>query len=765
MARLILRAEDGSETELSLDDSGTVTIGRSPDCELPIDDGQASRRHCSIVKLQSGWELADLGSTNGTLLNSVLVKRRKLRNGDVVRIGGTEIVFDDPASTGGDAEMSNCFLVYSKGDRKGEKVELISQRTTLGRKESNTVVLDDGNASSYHAEIVRGLNAYTIRDLGSTNGTLVNNEMITEAPLAHGARIRVGSTRFVFQDPAMAEIDLELAGVDDDESDWGMMRELDLAAVRKRNPATLVYMILFAAILGGLWYVTTLEPTHESGSGRPKDSLIEDWTFNSSAQASTWESDQPGASQSSVKNGKLELRCMTDAADVYYADRFNGTGRRYTLEAKLGVRGCTARLGLEWSGLGLTKWDLSDGTGSVKITASAPPWASSVRVGVRIEGQGTATLNEVTLVLAGSSETVVVKQNNFTLTVVDQSGVDIAHAGAPILVNGHAVGDLDATISLEQVDKEHIVLTVEGSGDELGVEFTEERAYLTRGGFRAFGYKAGSDETYFASNFPAEGTRKDERVRKLLLGDPGRAIAVLPVSDDQRLTSVAIVAGGQRIWRISGRAIEGKFSVRFKTDLRDESSQAMEIMGNAQTLYERGRWGEFLAQAERALAEFPFAKRSAQRSLNEKIAEINRGYGTLSREAHAMITDYEEFSDLQSLDRVVEILGDWRKRYQVEPGVGERGKEYSALDGKQQTMRNKAERARQTRLAESFLVQATVIHVPEGEIYSAAVMLTYISRWLPASDQAKQARAELAKIEKMKPEVLAVLKALGLGNR
>ena len=259
MARLILRAEDGSEKDLSLDDSGTVTIGRSPDCELPIEDGQASRRHCSIVKLQSGWELADLGSTNGTLLNSVLVKRKKLRNGDVVRIGGTEIVFDDPGSTGGDAEMSNCFLVYAKGDKKGEKIELTSQRTTLGRKESNTIVLDDGNTSSYHAEIVRGLNAYTVRDLGSTNGTLVNNEMITEAPLAHGARIRVGSTRFVFQDPAMTEIDLELAGVDDDESDWGMMRELDLAAVRKRNPATMVYMVLFAAILGGLWYVTYQE--------------------------------------------------------------------------------------------------------------------------------------------------------------------------------------------------------------------------------------------------------------------------------------------------------------------------------------------------------------------------------------------------------------------------------------------------------------------------------------------------------------------------
>ena len=102
---------------------------------------------------------------------------------------------------------------------------------------------------------------------------------------------------------------------------------------------------------------------------------------------------------------------------------------------------------------------------------------------------------------------------------------------------------------------------------------------------------------------------------------------------------------------MSGPVKEGKFSVRFKTDLRGENSEAMDIMANAQTLYDRGRWGEFLTQAERALAEFPFANRSAQRSLNDKIAEINKTYGALSREAHAMITDYKEFSDLQSLDR------------------------------------------------------------------------------------------------------------------
>jgi len=222
MAKLILRAADGDK-EFSLDETGSLTIGRSPDCDITIDDTQASRRHCSVVKLQSGYEVADLGSTNGTLVNSTLVKKQRLKHGDVIRIGAVEIVYDDPSAAAARGEATAGFLVYARGDRKGEKIELTGQRTTIGRKPTNTVVLSDAVSSSYHCEIVRDLNGYTLRDLGSTNGTLVNGEMITEAQLTHGARIRIGNTRFVFQDPAMAEIDLELAGAED-EDEWASGR-------------------------------------------------------------------------------------------------------------------------------------------------------------------------------------------------------------------------------------------------------------------------------------------------------------------------------------------------------------------------------------------------------------------------------------------------------------------------------------------------------------------------------------------------------------
>ena len=70
---------------------------------------------------------------------------------------------------------------------------------TVGRSEDNHVVLDDAYASTTHARIVPGAAVpggahYVIEDLGSTNGTFVNEERVSEAVLRPGARVRIGET-------------------------------------------------------------------------------------------------------------------------------------------------------------------------------------------------------------------------------------------------------------------------------------------------------------------------------------------------------------------------------------------------------------------------------------------------------------------------------------------------------------------------------------------------------------------------------------------
>ena len=74
----------------------TLTIGRHADNALVLPDAQASRHHCIIEPFDHGFRLRDLDSSNGTRLNSRPVHEEMLDNGDVVRIGSTELRYIDP---------------------------------------------------------------------------------------------------------------------------------------------------------------------------------------------------------------------------------------------------------------------------------------------------------------------------------------------------------------------------------------------------------------------------------------------------------------------------------------------------------------------------------------------------------------------------------------------------------------------------------------------------------------------------------------------
>lgn len=68
--------------------SSETAIGRNPDCEVVVDDFTVSRRHAVIRRDARGFEIVDLGSTNGTFVNGQSIERTRLENGDVISVGG-----------------------------------------------------------------------------------------------------------------------------------------------------------------------------------------------------------------------------------------------------------------------------------------------------------------------------------------------------------------------------------------------------------------------------------------------------------------------------------------------------------------------------------------------------------------------------------------------------------------------------------------------------------------------------------------------------
>lgn len=76
-------------------ETSRVVIGRSRECDVQLDDVNASRRHCEVVQDgAASWSVVDLGSTNGTELNGKRVDRAPLADGDRITVGGTVILFD-----------------------------------------------------------------------------------------------------------------------------------------------------------------------------------------------------------------------------------------------------------------------------------------------------------------------------------------------------------------------------------------------------------------------------------------------------------------------------------------------------------------------------------------------------------------------------------------------------------------------------------------------------------------------------------------------
>jgi len=75
-----------------------MVVGRLKACDICLGDNNASRQHAALEREGTGWALVDLGSTNGTLVNGEPVDRVRLRDGDVITIGISELTYHEPRS-------------------------------------------------------------------------------------------------------------------------------------------------------------------------------------------------------------------------------------------------------------------------------------------------------------------------------------------------------------------------------------------------------------------------------------------------------------------------------------------------------------------------------------------------------------------------------------------------------------------------------------------------------------------------------------------
>ena len=92
-------------------------------------------------------------------------------------------------------------LMVRSGPQAGARFELATTVTRLGRHPESEISLDDISVSRRHAEIERQADEYVVRDMGSLNGTYVNQRRVDSAVLQQGDEILIGRFRLIFLEP------------------------------------------------------------------------------------------------------------------------------------------------------------------------------------------------------------------------------------------------------------------------------------------------------------------------------------------------------------------------------------------------------------------------------------------------------------------------------------------------------------------------------------------------------------------------------------
>lgn len=90
---IIVRSGGGRAGEAFTLTRDRLTIGRSPDSDIFLDDVTVSRRHAELLRRPDGFALADLGSLNGTFVNRRRVDRKILEDGDEVQVGKYKLTY------------------------------------------------------------------------------------------------------------------------------------------------------------------------------------------------------------------------------------------------------------------------------------------------------------------------------------------------------------------------------------------------------------------------------------------------------------------------------------------------------------------------------------------------------------------------------------------------------------------------------------------------------------------------------------------------
>lgn len=143
-----------------------------PKCGQVFDEKHKECEHCGFSLLEGGTTASLPGLTNHEIKEEIDVGPIK--------------------------ENEEAVLVIKKGPVIGQRIDINQEETVIGRDPKSDIFLNDITVSRRHAKLVYLINKAEIKDIGSLNGTYVNNERTESSRLKSGDEIQIGKFVLVF---------------------------------------------------------------------------------------------------------------------------------------------------------------------------------------------------------------------------------------------------------------------------------------------------------------------------------------------------------------------------------------------------------------------------------------------------------------------------------------------------------------------------------------------------------------------------------------
>lgn len=193
--------ENPSLPIISLESKKSITLGRSNECDISINDTEISKKHLRITLIGALVEIEDLSSANGTYIDGKKLDAHKkiiLKKDERLLIANENNVYSIKDSKRKIATSS----IKLVAEDLSLPVIHIKGKLILGRSQKSDITIDNDEVSRTHLEIQERNGKVEIKDLGSGNGTYINGKKLIEGDMYYllaGDQLVIGSEDVIYK--------------------------------------------------------------------------------------------------------------------------------------------------------------------------------------------------------------------------------------------------------------------------------------------------------------------------------------------------------------------------------------------------------------------------------------------------------------------------------------------------------------------------------------------------------------------------------------